>query len=459
MSHWCTICAGSPIRTRSPESGWINKEIGTRQMPISQQQGLVLRSTQPTAVYIARLTATATFAYVLALYLPAGTSRPVLAPLTALLVLQASLYQTIRTGIRKVVATVAGVVAAVALSSFVDFNWWLLGLLIAGTLLIGYMLQLGDETLDVPVSAIVIFSTSTGAHAAATGRLVDTLAGAVAGLAGGLIFAPLRVQTARDAVGELANQVAALLDRMAGDLSDEPDPDQVGDWLVHARALRGELERVDDMLRQAEDSTRLNPRTLRQADLPPGAETALRTGLGTLEYAALSLRFLANSVIDATRVSGDASPVRDADTRAHLAAVLTMLAAAIRTYGRLVRTLPYGSEAVKSALVAELDAARQLQDRLARLLEPQTVPDGGYSEWPVRGEILCHVDRLRSGLVVDMATQILPRQRHRQRRALPLTRMAPRLRPPTAPAAATVRPLRVHRERPHHQEEDLTHVS
>jgi uncharacterized protein YukE len=430
-------------------------------MPFSQQHGLVLRSTQPTAVYIARLTATATFAYFLALYLPAGTSRPVLAPLTALLVLQASLYQTIRTGIRKVVAGVAGVLAAVALSSFVDFNWWLLGLLTAGTLLIGHMLQLGEETLDVPVSAIVIFSTSSGAHAAATGRLVDTLAGAVAGLAGGLIFAPLRVQTARDAVGELANQVAALVDRMAGDLSDEPDPDQIGDWLVHARALRGQLERVDDTLRQAEDSARLNPRTLRQADLLPGTETALRAGLETLEYAALSLRFLANSLIDATRVSGDASPVRDADTRAHLAAVLTMLAAAIRTYGRLMRTLPHGSEAVRSALTAELDAARQLQDRLARLLEPQNVPDGGYSEWPVRGEILCHVDRLRSGLVVDTATQILPRRR--QRRALPLTRMAPRLRPPTAPAAGTVRPLRVYRARSHHHQEhhqeDLTSVS
>jgi hypothetical protein len=83
---------------------------------------------------------------------------------------------------------------------------------------------------------------------------------------------------------------------------------------------------------------------------------------------------------------------------------------AIRTYGRQVLTLPHGSEPVKSALTAELDAARHLQDRLARLLEPRTAPDGGYSEWPVRGEILCHVDRLRAGLVVDTAPQGLPRR-------------------------------------------------
>jgi hypothetical protein len=43
-------------------------------------------------------------------------------------------------------------------------------------------------------------------------------------------------------------------------------------------------------------------------------------------------------------------------------------------------------------------------------LEPRTTPDGSYSEWPERGEILCHVDRLRTGLVVDTATQIRPRR-------------------------------------------------
>jgi hypothetical protein len=52
---------------------------------------------QPTAATIARLTATAVFAYLIALPVP-GVSRPVLAPLTALLVAQVSLYQTLRNG-------------------------------------------------------------------------------------------------------------------------------------------------------------------------------------------------------------------------------------------------------------------------------------------------------------------------------------------------------------------------
>src|ERR1700743_3798352 len=60
-----------------------------------------IRSARPSFLYISRLTATATFAYLLALVIPAGTSRPVLAPLTALLVLPASLYQTIRRDLRE----------------------------------------------------------------------------------------------------------------------------------------------------------------------------------------------------------------------------------------------------------------------------------------------------------------------------------------------------------------------
>lgn len=77
---------------------------------------------QPMAAYIARLTATATFAYLLALVVPAGTARPVLAPLTALLVLQASLFQTIRSAIRKVISVTAGVIIAVTVSAFVGFS-------------------------------------------------------------------------------------------------------------------------------------------------------------------------------------------------------------------------------------------------------------------------------------------------------------------------------------------------
>lgn len=385
----------------------------------ARQLTLVRKRSQPMAVYITRLTATATFAYLLALVVPASTPRPVLAPLTALLVLQASLFQTIRSGIRKVISVTAGVLIAVLVSAFVGFSWWLLGLLIGGALLLGVVLRLGDDLLEVPISAMLIFA-SVGEHAAATGRIADTLVGTAAGLAGGLAFAPVRVQPARESVSELADQLAALLDQMAADLegsdADNPDgvldPALVAEWLARAKALRGEIERVDDMLRQAEESVRLNPRSLRTPDALPEAEVALRTGLETLEHAALRLRGLARSVLDSSRIASEASPVRDELTRDRLAEVLTSLGAAIRTYGRLVQTLPSGNESLESELAAQLEEAHYHQDRLADLLEPRSGADGGSTEWPLRGEILSHVEGLRTGLRVED----MPRPRRLVRR-------------------------------------------
>ena len=385
----------------------------------AKQLMVVRKRTQPAAVYIARLTATATFAYLIALLVPAGTTRPVLAPLTALLVLQASLFQTIRSALRKVVSVTAGVLVAVTVSAFVGFSWWLLALVIGGALTLGYLLRLGDDLLEVPISAMLIFASASGEQAAASGRIVDTLVGSAAGLIGGLAFAPLRVQSAREAVGELANSLAGQLDRMAADLAaipagEAPDPAHVAEWLDQTRALRGEIENVDDTLRRAEDSSRLNPRTLRTPGALPAAEVALRGGLETLEHAAVTLRGLTRSMLDSSRTATDASPVRDQQTRDRLASVLTQLGEAIRAYSRLVRTLPSDPEPLESELTTALEDAHRQQDLLADILEPRTAPEGGASEWPMRGEILAHIDRLRTGLQVDLGEIAIPPGRRRQ---------------------------------------------
>jgi hypothetical protein len=413
-----------------------------------------LRSARPAFSLITRLTATATVAYLLALLIPVGTSRPVLAPLTALLVLQASLYQTIRSGIRKVASVTAGVLIAVGVAEFVGFSWWQLALVIAGSLLAGRALRLGDDLLEVPISAMLIFA-SAGSHSAAAGRVVDTLIGTAAGLAGGLIFGAPRVRPATEAVGTLAGRLADLLSRMAGDLSapggcagaadgpglpeaaaDGPGTECVEGWLHEARALRDEIERVDDTLRQAAESVRLNPRGRltgrpprpgQQAPADPLAtQVALRDGLETLEHSTVTVRGLARSILDSAGIDSDRSPARDPRTRARLAGVLGNLAAAIRTYRRLVQALPADSEQLREQLAGQLAAAHREQDELAALLEPRAAADGGSSEWPLRGAILTHVDRLRTGLRPDAALRPAPSRPAGLTRGRPRRRSSPR---------------------------------
>ena len=164
---------------------------------------LARRRAQPRAAYIARLALTAVlFAYLLALQF-AGNKGPVLAPLTALLVIQVSLTHTPNSAARRVLSVVTGVLVAIGLSAVVGFTWWSLGLVIVAALAVGLILRLGDDLLEVPISAMLILS-AVGSTSAASGRIVETLIGAAAGLARGLLFAPVRLQPAEEAIDDLS---------------------------------------------------------------------------------------------------------------------------------------------------------------------------------------------------------------------------------------------------------------
>jgi uncharacterized membrane protein YgaE (UPF0421/DUF939 family) len=395
---------GFPVRPVPAESvSEAAKSVARRQ---AEQLTLVRRRAQPAAVYVTRMTLTAVFAYLLALQLPGGSVRSVLAPLTALLVVQASLFHTIRSAVQRVIGVTVGVLAAVAVSAYVPFSWYVLGLLVAGTLALGLMLRLREDTLEVPISAMLIFAVDS--HAAATSRITETLVGSAAGLAAGLLFAPLRVQPAKDAIGDLSSQMADLLGQMADGLAEPVDPRRAQEWLDRTRALRGEIERVDDALAQAEESIRLNPRRLRYLNPAaglryPNPAAGLRDGVDTLERAATDLRVLARAVADSARLDSGDSPVKDTETRARLAAVIAELAASVRAYGQLIEADPEPSdvpqaqaEPIAEQLEDHLEEAQRQQDRLADVLaaDPAQRPDG----WPLRGEILAHVDRLRTEL-------------------------------------------------------------
>jgi len=345
---------------------------------------------QPTAATITRLTACAVFAYLIALPVP-ETSPPVLAPLTAILVLQVSIYQTLFSAVRRVVGVVAGVLIALGLSRWIGFTWWSLGLTITLGLAVGYALRLREAVLEVPISAMLILSV--GSKAAATSRITETLIGTAAGLIAGFVLTAPQVEPAEEAIADLARAMADLLDRMAAGLNDGPVNDSARAWLDRARALGNEIRRVDEALQQAEESTKLNPRSVRL----PYTTVTLRQSLETLEHSAITVRILARSLVDTTRLAGDDNPVNDPDVRRGLADTLGELSAAVRTYGSLATQLdPRRHDALKAELERHLAAARDQQDRLSELLA--TAPAARPVGWPLRGEVISHLDRLRSEL-------------------------------------------------------------
>jgi uncharacterized membrane protein YgaE (UPF0421/DUF939 family) len=352
---------------------------------------LVRQRARPTAETIVRLTVTAVFAYLVALLI-SSTPRPVLAPLTALLVAQVSIYQTLRTAVRRVASVVAGVLLALGLSAWVGFTWWSLGIAIALGLAVGYALHLREEVLEVPISAMLILAVGT--RSAATGRIIETFIGTAAGLVAGFVLTSPRVQPAEEAIEELCGMMAGLLERMAAGLRAGPvQAAAATGWLAQARSLGTEIRRVDDALRLAEESTKLNPRSLR---LPYSAVT-LRESLETLEHEAIVLRVLARALADSAGLADHDNPVNDPDVRHRLAAVLAELAAAVRTYGSLATELEApGHQQLQAELKRHLAAAHEKQDRLSELLD--TDPSARPAGWPLRGELISHLDRFRTEL-------------------------------------------------------------
>lgn len=348
-----------------------------------------------------RLTGAAVLAYVVALALTPA-SKPLTGPLTALLVVQATLFSTLRMGVLRVGSVVSGVLVAVFLSEVVGLTWWSLGLVIAAALIIGQVLRLGEQLLETAISAMLILAVPAASDAAYV-RVAETLVGAGIGVLVNVVFPPrLRSRDAGRAVEEVAIRTSELLSEAAHQVSQEPNRDQAYRWLHDVRSLSRYVDAADRAVIDLRDSRRLNPRAIREVDTEP----ILRSGLDALERSLASLRGMFRAVADgigAEEEGAEYSP----ELFGALGVLLEDLARGIRAYGALVRAdADAGGAASDAALAAALDALHETRAVLTELL----IVDAGKSRdsWMLSGTLLSSVSRVLRELDLDERA----RQRH-----------------------------------------------
>ena len=195
-------------------------------------------------------------------------------------------------------------------------------------------------------------------------------------------------------------------------------PRRAAEWLDRTRALRGEIERVDDALAQAEESVRLNPRQFgpRQfrAGQPRGRAAGRRShaGAGGDGYAGAG-SFGRGQRAHRQRAQpgpggGNPGPAGRRDRRAVRRGPGLRAAARGRAGARALAG--FAAEPITEVLEDHLEEAHRQQDELADLLstDPAEHPEG----WQLRGEILAHVDRLRSELEPERLPRPAPRKPH-----------------------------------------------
>ncbi|MER5734473.1 MULTISPECIES: aromatic acid exporter family protein [unclassified Streptomyces] len=341
----------------------------------------------PFAVQTVRSTAAATLSYVVALRL-SSEPVPLTAPLTALLVVQVTLYSTLTTSLRRVNSVVVGVLIAIAFSVVVGLSWWSLALVILASLLVGRLVRVEEFVPEVAISAMLVLGV-TQVSDTAWDRVLETLIGAVVGMLFNLFLVPpVWVDTAGDSIEDLARRMRLLLLDVADEFTGAPPVEQAAERLHEARRLDNDVADVDGALRTAEDSLRLNPR-VKEGLLH---SVVLRTGLDTLEICAVVLRVLARTLTDLAKhrdgeeLLPDRAALAVRETAQYTADALVSFAVLVTARGS------EGAEAAETRLAGELRAARACRDDAAERLLALALADPG--RWQLYGALLAEVDRI-----------------------------------------------------------------
>ncbi|MEY9932229.1 hypothetical protein ABH926_006878 [Catenulispora sp. GP43] len=355
----------------------------------------------PVVMWTLRATAAAVIAYAVAVEL-SSQPGPLTAPLTALLVVQVTLYSTITTGIRRVIAVVAGVLIAIGFSVVVGLSWWSLGLIILAALTIGQFIHVGEFVNEVAISAMLVLGV-TQLASQAWDRVLETLIGAGVGLLFNVLLAPpVWVDPAAESIVGLARRTRNLLLSIGEELDNPVPVHRAADRLHEARRLDQAVADVDAALRQAEDSLRLNPR------ISEGLLTrlVLRTGLDTLEICVVVVRVLARSMTDLAKRREEDEALFPADTAQALQELLADVGAALVSYAVLVTTQVSGdAEQAENRLAAELSAAWDHREPVARLLL-ESVQEHPYA-WQLYGSLLAEIDRMLDEMDLEHRSQRL----------------------------------------------------
>lgn len=367
-------------------------------MPTSWSQ--VPERLLPAATQIARLTVAAVVAYVVADALFPGI-LDLTAPLTALLVVQASTFGTVLMGLVRVGAVLTGVLVAVGVTAYLGLSWWSLAGVIAASLIIANVLRLGDQTLEAPISAMLILAVSAPGIAAEV-RVANTLIGTVVGVAFSLLV-PIAIPNAQasEAVRRVTRSQAALMNEIALTLGDRPPhPDEVSAWRDWTEHIGGELRAAGAAVEAAKESRRLNPRALATAMVHPGLGSAVER----LDRSLAAQRALIVAIgRQAPSGAPDSSDRAGAELRGAFAVVLDDVANGLRAFGDLVEA-EYGrvrADRADEALGRTLEIVRETRAVLTELTLLEVDPREQAELWILHHSVLAAIEQVVAQLDVE----------------------------------------------------------
>lgn len=190
---------------------------------------------------------------------------PIFGAIAALLVMQDNVDQSLTKGIERVIGVLIGVSVAIGAGSLFGNQPWLFIAAIPAAMAVGWLLRMTPSSANqIAISALLMIALGGLQLHYGVERLVETAIGAAIGvLINALVIAPVRNSSVHEAIVSLTDDAALVLEKIADGLTTPRDSAWLAQMLADARALQAERTRVHQLLRQARDSLRFNPRSRR----------------------------------------------------------------------------------------------------------------------------------------------------------------------------------------------------
>ena len=310
-----------------------------------------------------------------------------LAPWAALLTVHATVFGTVRRGIRQAGASVLGVLVAFVVGQLFGLSAVSVAAAVLVGLFAGSVRGLRDETTTAAATALIVLTNGYSDNGGVLGaRLLDACLGIALGLLVNLlVWPPLRDRSAANQIDMVAERVGGVLSEIAARLSSECGPADVDRWIAETNALDRAIDRAWSVLAQAHESGRLNPRhaTARRMRAAQGFDDIL----GRLGQAVAETRSMARTIGHARVPTGDWDP----DFRERWQELL--------------------SRAGGSITAADAEAVASVRADLSAYAEQLAVGHLLDGFWPVAGAVLVNLRNILDALdvVADAQPVAVPR--------------------------------------------------
>lgn len=316
-----------------------------------------------------------------------GAPSATFAPFTALLMVQATISQSVFQALRYAAAMLFGVVLAGSLTPLMGPLLVTFAVLIVIALLIGRWRRLGTQGPQVGVAAMFAYSAFVeSGQGESSFAQIGSIAGLVilgcslGVLTNLIIVPPMRYRSAEYGISSLSQSLCDLLTDMSDGLSAGiPDGQNADSWRHRANQFPDTVAQARATMEEAAETFRFNPRRLfmRSSTSFEGH----RVVLNALERASEQLRSISHGLTDAT---GENTPHhREHDQFFEIySGLLSAVAEAARVLGNL-----HSAQDVKQA--NEFDEAT---DRARRAYQRLTEHSAGEEldspeQWPIYGAL------------------------------------------------------------------------